>query len=167
MLFFRNLIAYLWRYISGIFIAVLVSGILALIFKLLLITVQGPTMISQVSDVVVFYVALSSSYFFLFRNYGMKRSSRNIKEFSLYAIIIVVLHTIIVASIDSWSGIWFISTGTLTFVELLYTGGTVRLVESYTEIPRMYYYIALVIEDVCFIVFSFFGYFIGFHKTKK
>lgn len=167
MLFFKNMFALLWRYILGIIIAVLSCEILALIFKLTLITVQGPTMFTQVSDVVAFYIALSVSFFFLFRNYGIERLLRSMKEFLLYAIVTVVLHTIIIKSVDSWSGIWFVSTGTWTFVELMYTGGMIRLVESYTEIPRMYYYIALVIEDVCFIVFSLLGYCNGFHKTKN
>lgn len=125
-------------------------------------------MIPQLCDVVGFYVALSVSYFFLFRNYGMKQSSRNIKKFPLYVIIMVVLHTIIVASVDSWSGIWFISMGTLTFVELMYIGvdEIARLI-TYSEIPRMYYYIAMAIEDVCFVFFSLFGYFIGVHKIKN
>ena len=168
MLYLKRLANCLFRYILGIIIAILACGILALIFKLLLITVQGPTIISQLSDVFVFYGTLSIAFFFLFRNYGVKQLTCNIKEFSIYIIITVVLHAIIIISVDSWSGIWFISTGTGTFVKVMYTGvdGLGRSIKSYSEIPRMYYYIALMIEDVCFIVFSFLGYCIGFFKTN-
>lgn len=167
MLFFKKMFAFLWRYILGIIIAILSCGFLALIFKLALITVQGPTVISQLSDVVVFYVVLSATYFYLFRNYEMKQSLNNLKEFSLYIAGIIFLHGIIIVSAKSWSALWLISSGTLTFTKLMYTGGINRLVESYTQIPKMYYYIALAIEDVCFIVFSILGYCNGISRSNS
>jgi hypothetical protein len=39
---------------------------------------------------------------------------------------------------------------------LLYTG--VDFVQSMTEIPRVYYLLALAVEDICFVVFSQIGY---------
>jgi len=50
MVFINKAFSYLWRYIFGIFIAVLFYGLLAFIFKLALITVQGPTLFSTISQ---------------------------------------------------------------------------------------------------------------------
>lgn len=161
MLFLKKTFAYLWRYLLGIFIAFLVSGIISLIFKIALITVQGPTTFSRVSAAIVFYVALSVAFFFLFRHYGKKQSSRDLKEFTLYTGGIVTLHMII-AFLASWSTLWRISSGSLTLTILLYAGGDA--VNSLTEIPRAYYLVALAIEDICFIVFSLIGYRKGIRK---
>jgi hypothetical protein len=168
MYFFKRLIDYFFRYILGIFIAVITCGILSMIFKLLLITVQGPTIISQLSDAIVFYLTFSVVVFFLFRNYGKKQVSYNVKEFLVCIISIVTLHVIIIISTNSWSGLWFLSIGKWTFIKLLYTGvdEIVRLI-SYREIPRIYYYIAMFIQDFCFIIFSFLGYCIGVYKEKN
>jgi hypothetical protein len=162
MPFLKKAVGYLWRYILGILIAILACGILALIFKVTLITVQGPTKVSRISEVATFYSTLSLAFFFLFRHYGTKQALLNLKEFSLYAGLIVVLHVVIAIG-ASWSILWFISTGALTLAIFIYTGGS-GIVESLTEVPRMYYFIALAIEDICFIVFSLIGYCKGIRK---
>jgi len=162
MLFLKKAPAYIGRYVAGLLIAVLTDGIIQLIFKLTLITVQGPTLFSRAASAILFYAALSVAFFFLFRQYGRKQPSYKLKGLFLYSGGIAVLH-LVVALAASWSALRFISMGASVLTLLLYTGGdTVR---SMTEIPRVYYLIALAAEDICFVVFSQIGYFKG--KTNR
>lgn len=163
MVFINNVISYLWRYILGIVTAVIFYGILALIFKLALITVQGPTLFSRLSQIAIFYIMLSGSYYFLFRQYGRKQSSDNLKVFFIIESLIVCLHLLSAVN-ASYSALWLLCTGISDLPSLLYNGA--GIVKSHTEIPRAYYLLALLIEDICFAVFSLWGYYNGLHENK-
>jgi len=109
----------------------------------------------------MFYVSLSGSYYFLFLQYGRKQSSYNLKEFLMFTCLIVWLHLIFALN-ASYSALWFISTGASDLPSLLYNGA--NIVRSFREIPRVYYLLALLIEDICFVVVSLRGYCKGVHK---
>lgn len=152
----------LWRYILGIVIAIICYAILSLVYKLALITVQGPTLFSQLSLVTVYYVTLSASYFFLFHHYGRKRPSVNLTELLMYLCVIVGLHLIIALN-ASFSTLWLISIGASDLTSLLYN----RIYSSFREIPRAYYLLVLLIEDICFVVFALWGNFKGLKVNNK
>jgi len=158
------LMSYLWRYIVATFFAVLIYALATLILRILLVTVQGPTLISSIIEAVVFYLSMMAMTFFLFRIYGKKAIQSTTWQLLLYPVIILLLH-IVVALLVNTQTLTVISTGVSTLSELLYIGGGQILTSM--EMPRVYYVIALTIQGICFIVFSFWGtirYRKGFHK---
>ena len=163
MIVFKKAANLIFYYILGIIIAILAVGILSLILKISLITVQGPTMFSQISEIVTYYTTLSIASLLLFRLLG-KKQPQIIKynEIVFFGVLIVVLHLVIIF-FAGWGTVWSITTGSLPLTKIIYAGGN-GLIESLREIPRLYYFIALVIEDVCFIVFALIGYFKGISK---
>ena len=146
-----NLILY---YVLVIIIANLVVGILSIILKISLVTVQGPTLFSQISEIATYYIALYIASYLLFRLLGKKHPQIKNKEIILFGVLIILLHLLIIF-FGRWSTVWFITNGSLA--EIMFVGGN-GFIESLTEIPRLYYFIALVIEDVCFIIFALIGY---------
>lgn len=154
-----NLILY---YTLGIIAANLAVGILSLILKISLTTVQGPTLFSQISEIVTYYTILSIASLLLFRLLGKKQPQIKYKEIIFFGVLIVVLHLVIIF-FAGWGAVWSISTGSLSLTKIMYAGGN-GLIESLRDIPRLYYFIALVIQDVCFIIFALIGYSKGIQK---
>ena len=62
-----------------------------------------------------------------------------------------------------WNTVWFITTGSLGLRKIMYVDSN-GLIESLRDIPRLYYFMALVIEDACFIIFALIGYSKGISK---
>lgn len=71
-------------YVVASLIGIVSVSFLSLIFKLLLITVQGPTVFSTIAGIVTFYIAFSIASFFLFRNYGKKHQRVKSREIVLF-----------------------------------------------------------------------------------
>lgn len=161
MILLKKVTSFILHYALAILIANFVVGVLTLIFKVSLLTVQGPTMVSKISVIVTYYTVLSIAFFFLFRSYGKKKTQLRLKEISLYVGLIVIMHTVIVFS-AGWPTVWLITIGSLSLADFMYTGG--GFISSIREIPRFYYFVALAIEDTCFVVFSLIGYYKGSHK---
>lgn len=138
MIFLNKAFSCLRRYILGIVIAVICDAILSLVYKLALIIVQGPTLFSRLSHVIVFYVALSASYYFLFNQYGRKQTSNDLKKLLMYLFVIVGFHLIIALN-AGFSTLRFISTGASDLSSLLYN----KIYSSFREIPRAYFLLAL------------------------
>lgn len=70
MIFVKKVATILLHYVLAIFIANLVVGALSLLFKIFLITVQGPAIVSRLSEIATYYISLSFAFFFLFRSYA-------------------------------------------------------------------------------------------------
>lgn len=156
--------SFLFHYVLAIFIANLAVGILSLILKILLVTVQGPTMITWILEIGTYYIALSFAFFFLFRSLGVKQTGLKLIEIFLTVLIILIFHAVIVFTAN-WPTVWNITTGSSSLAVFLYTGG--GYIESIREIPRLYYFVALFLEDICFLIFSSIGYDVGFHRQKN
>lgn len=158
-------------YIIASFIALLAGAVGSLIFKLLLITVQGPTVLFVIVQIVTFYISFSIASFFLFRKYGKRNQQVKNKEIILFYSALILLHFIIIFYGD-WDSIYTITKGSLPVTIRLYTGTFERthgiLYSSLRDIPRIYYYIGQSIEDICFMIFSLTGFLIGkrFNETK-
>lgn len=152
----KKLLSVLWRYIIAIIVAVIVYGLSTLILKLIGITVQGPTLESRIIETMAFFVAFSATIFMLFRNYGQNKLFEGRSFLPLCATAISVIH-ILAAAFSSWSILWFITTGASAFAIVLFAGGS--QLSSLTEIPRIYYLLALGLEGICFITFSWLGCF--------
>ena len=86
--------------------------------------------------------------------YGKKAIQSITWQLLLYPVVISLLH-IVVASLVNTQTLIIISTGASTLSELLYTGGGQLLTSM--EMPRVYYIVALIIQGICFIGFSFWG----------
>lgn len=159
----KKVLNFIIPYALSIIIANLIVGILSLIFKISLITVQGPTMITRISEIVTYYISLSILSFFLFRLYSKKDPQLKLKEILLFYFIIIILHSAIIL-FGEFKAIWLITTGSGGLTNIIYTGG--GYIESIREIPKLYYFMPLVLEDICLITFSLLGYFKGYRKFK-
>lgn len=157
-------------FVISSFIAVIAQSFASLIFKLTLITVQGPTVFSTISEIVIFYIAFSIASFFLFRKYGKKYQQVKNREIVVFYISILLLHLIIIFY-GGWNSIYTITNGSLPIAIRLYSGTFERthgkLYSSLRDIPRIYYYIGQSIEDVCFIIFSLTGYLMGKRSNRR
>lgn len=71
-------------YILGIIIANLAAGTMHLLLKISLVTVQGPTLFSQVLSVLAYYIALCIASFLLFKLLRKKRPQIKYREVFLY-----------------------------------------------------------------------------------
>lgn len=164
MILAKKVSSFLLHYVMALLIANLVVGILTLLFKILLITVQGPTMASWILEIAAYYITLSFAFFFLFRSYAKKLTTLKLKEIMLAVSLILILHSVVVLTAE-WPTVWYMTTGSSSLAKLLYTGG--GYLESMREIPRFYYFMALLLQDICFLVFSSIGYYKGSHHQKK
>jgi|GEM_PF-3012613 len=160
----KKISSFMFHYILAILIANLTVGILSLIFKITLLSVQGPTRLSWILEIATYYTALSFAFFFLFRSFGKKQTGLRLKEIFLAALFILILHTVIVFKAE-WPTVWLMTTGSTSLTVFLYSNG--GYLESLREIPRLYYYFALLLEDICFLVFSLTRYYTGSHKQKN
>ena len=120
-------------------------------------------MITRISEIVTYYISLSIVSFFLFRLYSKKDPQLKLKEILLFYFIIIILHSAIIL-FGEFKAIWFITTGSGGLTNIIYTGG--GYIESIREIPKLYYFMPLVLEDICLITFSLLGYFKGYRKFK-
>lgn len=162
---FKKAVNLMLYYILGIVIANLAVVILTLILKISLITVQGPTLFSRISEIATYYIILCIASFLLFRLLRKKQSQIKYKEIILFGTLIVSLHLIIIF-FGEWNTVWLITNSSLPLVKIMYTGGN-GFTESLREIPRLFYFIALVIEDVCFVIFALIGYSKGLQNNKS
>jgi hypothetical protein len=160
----KKALSILWRYIAAIIIAVIVDGLSSLILKLIRVTVQGPTLESRIIGTVVFFVAFSAAVFVLFRKYSQNEPLAGGAFLPLCAVAISAVH-ILVAAFSSWSVLWFVTTGASAFAKVLFAGG--GFLSSLTEIPRTYYLLAVGLEGICFIVFSWIGLLVAQTKIKR
>lgn len=156
--------SFLVHYVLAILIANLVVGMVSLLFKIFLITVQGPTMLSWVLEIAAYYTSISFAFFYLFRSFGEKQAGLIVKGIYLAAGMIFILQTLIVFTAE-WPTVWLMTTGSSSLAHFLYTGG--GYLKSLREIPRFNYFVAWLIEDLCFLIFSSFGYSIGSHRQKN
>ncbi|ABR49481.1 hypothetical protein Amet_3353 [Alkaliphilus metalliredigens QYMF] len=163
MTLFKRWFVFIFYYALAFLIANLTIGILSLILKMLLVTVQGPTMVTRVSNIVTHYISFSIASFFLFGRYGKKQQPVKYREIVLFYSLIILLHFIIVFY-GKWNTVWSVTTGTIQLARIMYSGG--EHIASLTYIPRVYYYHALTIRDICFVIFSLMGIFTG-NKIKK
>ena len=161
---FKKVIAFVLRYALAVLIANLSLGILSLIFKVSLLTVQGPTMFSRISGIAIYYIFLSIASFLIFKTFRKKQNHIQPTEVAIFLGLIFVIHTVLVFGAE-WPVVRFISTGSLPFAELIYSGGD--YIESIREIPRFYYFVALALEDLCIFTFSLIGCIIGNDLQKE
>lgn len=163
MILVKKAATFFMHYALAIIIANFLVGILSLIFKITLLTVQGPTKFSRLSEIATYYTALSFAFFFLFRSYAKKLTTLKLKEMMLAAGIILILHAVVVFT-SEWNSVWYMTTGSSALAMEVYTGG--GYLESMRDIPRFYYFMALLLEDLCFLIFSSIGYYLGIHHQK-
>lgn len=163
MTLFKNWFVFIIYYVMAFFIANLIVGMLSLIFKIFLVTVQGPTMVTRISEIATFYISFSIASFFLFRKYGKKKQPIKFREIVIFFSLIILLHFIIIF-FGEWNTVWTVTTGTIQLVGMMYSGG--GYIESLRDIPRLYYYVTLTIQDICFVIFSSIGILRG-KRIKK
>lgn len=118
-------------------------------------------MFSQISAIAIYYIALCIASFIFFRLLRKKQPQIKGREIILYGALMVLLHFVIVF-FGGWNIIWFITNGPTELAKFLYTGG--ESIASLTYIPRFYYFVALLIEDICFIAFALIGHSKGASK---
>ena len=72
MALLKKWFVFILYYAIASLIGIISVSFLSLTFKLLLITVQGPTMFSTIAEIPTFYFFFSIASLFLFRNYRKK-----------------------------------------------------------------------------------------------
>ena len=158
---FKNALIFLLYFAGIIFVANLVVGVVSLILKLSLVTVQGPTGVSVFIEIATFFIVIAIGAFIAFKAMGIRRIFTHKSELCLHMLLIIIIQIIVVLFAD-FNTIWLIATGTLSLTKVIYLGG-IEYIESLREIPRGYYIITLMIEDIVFLMFSCIGI-IGAHK---
>lgn len=149
-----NWISIIVHYVLALLIANFAVGMLTLIYKLLLITVQGPTLFTLISEVVTYYLSFSAAVYLLFRRLRSRQQTVKCSAIVIFFSSVLLFHAMVIL-VGRWNLVWTVTTGSMQFVGLMHSGG--ETIESLRDIPRLYYYIALTIEDVCFMIFSSLG----------
>lgn len=140
-----------WRYALVILIANLSTAVLSLLFKLSLLTVQGPTTLSRTSGIVIYYMVLSAASYLMFKRFRKKQDQIRRTEVAIFLGFVFLIHTLVVC-MAQWPVVWFFSTGSLPLAQFIYNGG--EYIESIRDIPRSYYFVALALEDLCVFTFA-------------
>ena len=149
----RIMILTAWYGLS-LFTAGLLSGIVSLVLALNLVTVQGPTQFSRTLITAAYYIGLSLAAYCLFRAYAKRQPTSQGKAVLGLTGVIVICHAamVIVGGRLPMGG--FLS-GSFPVAHFLYNGW--GYLESVRDVPPIYIFGSLFIEDICFAVFSWFG----------
>lgn len=159
----KKTITLIGYYGLSLFMAVLLSGIVSIALTLSLVTVQGPTLFSQTSMIAAYFVGLAMASLVLFRAYAKKYPESRRTEVLLLAGLIMIFHAAMIFS-GAWSPVWGFFNGSFSLAHLLYNGW--GFLESVRDVPLIYILGALLIEDICFAVFSLIGYSLGRKKEQ-
>ncbi len=151
----KKALKFLLLYSVIIFTSNLVVGIVSLFFKMALVTVQGPTVVSVFIEITVFFIAVAICASFVFKKNGKTRQFTSFNELCFHMLILFIIQIFVVFFAD-FNTLWLIELGTLSLTKYIYLGG-ISYIESLREIPRVYYLIALIIKDIVFLSFSALG----------
>ena len=159
----KKIITLIGYYVLVIFMAGLLSGIVSIALTLNLVTVQGPTLFSQTSMIATYFVGLASASLVLFRTYAKRHHKSRRTDILLFVGLIMILQATMVF-LGAWPPIWGFFDGSFSLAHLLFNGW--GFLESVRDVPPIYIFVALFIEDICFAVFSLVGYSLG-SKNKE
>lgn len=151
---FKNYLKVFVFYIGAFVLANLALALVSVIFKATLETVQGSTLTSRITEIVVFYLVFALVSFLVFRYHRGRLDISLHQEIIVVTLLVLIAHALIVF-LASWNIIWSISSGTQQLASFMHSGMTP--VASMSDIPRMYYFIALLIKDLLFGVFALLG----------
>ena len=147
-----------------LFLANVIMGITSLILKLTLVTVQGPTEMSQLLQLTTYYAAIAVFSYLMIKRLNQKNLSIN--TFDLVVIIIIFFT---VESILNYFGyiMMFLSltSGTIATASYLYSFD-VNYIISIRNIPKIYFLMSNFIEFMIMIFFSLIGICFA-RKTSK
>lgn len=148
-------------YAMSVLTANLIVAILIIIFKLTLVTVQGPTTVTRISEIATYYISLSTAAFIFFYLSKNRNQQKTLKEILYFYAYIMVTHVMIIF-FASWEWVWFATLGSFRLTYAMVVDG--GYIESIREIPRLFYLLPLIIEDFCLLFFSSIGHLKGYHK---
>ena len=161
MTYLKKTLTIIIPYALSILTANLIVVILTIMLKISLVTVQGPTTVTRISEIATYYIALAITSFVFFRLFRNNNQQIKLKEILYFYALIIALHVIIVF-FANWEFVWFTTVGSFRLTNIMYTGG--GYIESIREIPRFYYFVPLIVEDICLLLFSSIGYLKGYQK---
>lgn len=147
-----------------LFVANVAMGIAGLILKMMLITVQGPTITSRLLQIAVYYITIALlSYLIYKRNTKLNEGIHGIE------IIVVLIFILTIESLINYSGritlFLLLTSGTISVASFKYSFD-VNVIESIREIPKVYFFVSDFIEFMLMSCFSLIGLQLG-PKTSK
>ena len=164
MLKYRKYPILLIHFVLILFLANVTMGVTSLILKLTLVTVQGPTEMSQLIQLTTYYAAISIFSYLMIRRLTQKNPSIN--TFDL-VVIIIILFT--VEGILNYFGFitMFLSltSGTIATASYLYAFD-VSYIIFVRNIPKIYFLKSDFLEFLIMLVFSLVGIYYA-RKTNK
>lgn len=152
------------HFVLILFLANVTMGVISLILKLTLVTVQGPTEMSQLIQLTIYYAAISIFSYLMIRRLTQKNPSIN--TFDL-VVIIIILFT--VEGILNYFGFitmfLTLTSGTIATASYLYAFD-VSYIISVRNIPKIYFLKSDFLEFLIMLVFSLVGIYYA-RKTNK
>ena len=147
-----------------LFLANVIMGITSLILKLTLVTVQGPTEMSQLIQLTTYYAAISIFSYLMIRRLTQKNPSISTLELVMIIVILFIIESLL-NYFGNISMFHPLTSGTISTASYLYAFD-VSYIISVRNIPKIYFLKSDFLEFLIMLVFSFVGIYYA-RKTNK
>jgi len=164
MLKYRKYLILLIHFVLILFLANVTMGVTSLILKLTLVTVQGPTEMSQLIQLTTYYAAISIFSYLMIRRLTQKNPSISTLELVMIIVILFIIESLL-NYFGNISMFLPLTSGTISTASYLYAFD-VSYIISVRNIPKIYFLKSDFLEFLIMIVFSLVGIYFA-RKTNK
>lgn len=164
MLKYRKYPILLIHFVLILFLANVTMGVTSLILKLTLVTVQGPTEMSQLIQLTTYYAAISIFSYLMIRRLTQKNPSISTLELVMIIVILFIIESLL-NYFGNISMFLPLTSGTISTASYLYAFD-VSYIISVRNIPKIYFLKSDFLEFLIMIVFSLVGIYFA-RKTNK
>ena len=164
MLKYRKYPILLIYFVLILFLANVTMGVTSLILKLTLVTVQGPTEMSQLIQLTTYYAAISIFSYLMIRRLTQKNPSISTLELVMIIVILFIIESLL-NYFGNISMFLPLTSGTISTASYLYAFD-VSYIISVRNIPKIYFLKSDFLEFLIMIVFSLVGIYFA-RKTNK
>lgn len=164
MLKYRKYPILLIHFVLILFLPNVTMGVTSLILKLTLVTVQGPTEMSQLIQLTTYYAAISIFSYLMIRRLTQKNPSISTLELVMIIVILFIIESLL-NYFGNISMFLPLTSGTISTASYLYAFD-VSYIISVRNIPKIYFLKSDFLEFLIMIVFSLVGIYFA-RKTNK
>ncbi len=164
MLKYRKYPILLIHFVLILFLANVTMGVTSLILKLTLVTVQGPTEMSQSIQLTTYYAAISIFSYLMIRRLTQKNPSISTLELVMIIVILFIIESLL-NYFGNISMFLPLTSGTISTASYLYVFD-VSYIISVRNIPKIYFLKRDFLEFLIMLVFSLVGIYYA-RKTNK
>ena len=164
MLKYRKYPILLIHFVLILFLANVTMGVTSLILKLTLVTVQGPTEMSQSIQLTTYYAAISIFSYLMIRRLTQKNPSISTLELVMIIVILFIIESLL-NYFGNISMFLPLTSGTISTASHLYAFD-VSYIISVRNIPKIYFLKSDFLEFLIMLVFSLVGIYFA-RKTNK